>query len=177
MAWLGGTNRKVDELVEAHYAALYRYAFRLSGASSEAEDLAQEAFCQAQVKLHQLRDWDRAKAWLFTILRNVYLHRVRQSKQENLVPVDFLDELPERLPETLPEVEPAQLQQALSELPEAFRTPVVLYYFEDFSYKDIAEQMQVPLGTVMSRLARAKAFLRRKLLPLLRDGASQGEVM
>jgi RNA polymerase sigma-70 factor (ECF subfamily) len=56
------------------------------------------------------------------------------------------------------------LQLALNELPEVFRTPVILYYFEDFSYRDIAEQMDLPLGTVMSRLARAKAYLRERLL-------------
>jgi RNA polymerase sigma-70 factor (ECF subfamily) len=64
----------------------------------------------------------------------------------------------------LPEVEPERLQLALSELPEAFRTPIVLYYFEDFSYRDIAEQMDLPVGTVMSRLARAKSHLRARLL-------------
>jgi RNA polymerase sigma-70 factor (ECF subfamily) len=61
-------------------------------------------------------------------------------------------------------VDPEQLQHALNELPELFRTPVILYYFEDFSYRDIAEQMDLPLGTVMSRLARAKAYLRERLL-------------
>lgn len=177
MEWFGAGSRKLEGLVESHYTALYRYAFRLSGAAAEAEDLTQETFCQAQAKLEQLRDWDRAKAWLFTILRNVYLHRVRQAKQEQRVSFDALDELPDRLPDRLPEVEPAQLQQALNELPEVFRTPIVLYFFEDFSYKEIAEQMQVPLGTVMSRLARAKAFLRQRLLPLLRESAGQGEVI
>ena len=57
-----------------------------------------------------------------------------------------------------------RLQEALNELPECFRTPVILYYFEDFSYRDIAEQMDLPLGTVMSRLARAKAHLRARLV-------------
>jgi RNA polymerase sigma-70 factor (ECF subfamily) len=57
------------------------------------------------------------------------------------------------------------LQQALNELPEPFRTPLILYYFEEFSYRDIAAQMDVALGTVMSRLARAKAHLRARLLP------------
>ena len=175
MEWFGASSRKLEGLVEAHYAALYRYAYRLCGSAAEAEDLTQETFCQAQSKLDQLRDWGRAKAWLFTILRNVYLHRVRQAKHEHRVSLDTLDDLPDRLPEPLPEVDPAQLQQALSELPELFRTPIVLYFFEEFSYKDIAEQMQVPLGTVMSRLARGKAFLRQKLLPLA--GAGQGEVI
>jgi RNA polymerase sigma-70 factor (ECF subfamily) len=160
-----GATRNVQLLVEAHYAPLYRYAYRLSGSGIDAEDLVQETFCQAQAKLAQLRDWDRAQAWLFSILRNIYLHRVRSSKVEKLVSLDGMAEIPDRVPEPLPAVEPAQLQDALNQLPEGFRTPVILFYFEDFSYRDIAEHMDLPLGTVMSRLARAKAFLRGRLVP------------
>jgi RNA polymerase sigma-70 factor, ECF subfamily len=65
----------------------------------------------------------------------------------------------------MPEVDNEKLQQVLGELPEAFRTPIILYYFEDFSYRDIAEQMDLPIGTVMSRLARAKCHLRCRLFP------------
>jgi RNA polymerase sigma-70 factor, ECF subfamily len=177
MRWFG-SKRKVEQLHAAFYEPLYRYAYRLSGTSQEAEDLAQETFCQAQSKLGQLRDEGRAKAWLFSILRNTYLHRVRAAKQENRVPFESIGEVPERPTEPLPEVDETQLQQALGALPEAFRTPVILYYFEDFSYREIAEQMQVPLGTVMSRLARAKGFLRQQLLqpaPTLAARPSQGE--
>jgi RNA polymerase sigma-70 factor (ECF subfamily) len=166
---LPGSQRSVQALVEEHYGALYRYAYRLSGAAADAEDLTQETFCQAQLKLGQLRDRARAKAWLFSILRNAYLHRRRASKQEHVVSLDWVGDLPERLPEPLPEVEPERLQQALNELPEAFRTPVILYYFEEFSYRDIAAQMDLPMGTVMSRLARAKAHLRARLLPVLAE--------
>jgi RNA polymerase sigma-70 factor (ECF subfamily) len=163
MRW-PGQKRSVEELVGSHYASLYRYAFRLSGSPQEAEDLTQETFCQAQKKLEQLRDWERARGWLFTILRNAYLHRLRASKQEQSVSLNGVGDIPDRLPEPLPDVEPAQLQQALGDLPEVFRTPIILYYFEEFSYRDIAEQMNVPLGTVMSRLARAKTYLRQRLL-------------
>jgi RNA polymerase sigma-70 factor (ECF subfamily) len=168
----------VEKLVEAYYEPLYRYAFRLSGSPVEAEDLTQETFCHAQHKLSQLRDPARAKAWLFSILRNAYLHRVRAGKQEHRVTLDSLGEIPDRPSEPLPEIDTAQLQRALGELPEAFRTPVILFYFEDFSYRDIAEQMSVPLGTVMSRLARAKTFLRQRLLqpaPSLATDPGQGE--
>jgi RNA polymerase sigma-70 factor (ECF subfamily) len=161
---LPGSRRKVEQLVEQHYASLYRYAYRLTGSAADAEDLTQEAFCQAQRKLAQLRDWDKAKAWLFSILRNAYLHRVRGHKHAAVVSLDGVGEVPERLPEPLPAVDPERLQQAVSELPEGFRTPIVLYYFEDFSYRAIAEEMDLPLGTVMSRLARAKAHLRGRLL-------------
>src|SRR4051812_48377611 len=127
MPW-PGRSRRVEELVANHYADLYRYAYRLSGSAQEAEDLTQETYCQAQKKLDQLRDWGRARGWLFSILRNIYLHRLRESKHEQCLPLNGID-VPERLPESLPDVDPVQLQQALAELPEAFRTPIILYYF------------------------------------------------
>jgi RNA polymerase sigma-70 factor (ECF subfamily) len=163
MRWFASPKNRMEALVDAHYAALYRYAYRLSGMASEADDLTQETFCQAQNKLHQLREPNCAKAWLFCILRNTYLHRRRAGKKEKQVSLDAIAELPDRLPDSLPVVDSAQLQKALDELPELFRTPVILFYFEEFSYRDIAEQMSVPLGTVMSRLARAKTFLRQRL--------------
>jgi RNA polymerase sigma-70 factor (ECF subfamily) len=163
MGWFGGAKCNIESLVEAHYEALYRYAYRLSGISQTAEDLTQETFCQAQGKLHQLRDQAKAKSWLFSILRNAFLHRLRASKQEKEISLDGLGEIPERGPDPALPIDSGLLQQALNELPEAFRTPIILYYFEEFSYRDIAEQMNVPLGTVMSRLARAKTFLRQRL--------------
>jgi RNA polymerase sigma-70 factor, ECF subfamily len=156
---LPGGRRTMQQLVEQHYDSLYRYAFRLSGSAADAEDLTQDAFCQAQLKLSQLRDAARVKPWLFSILRNAYLHRVRDAKRQHLIPLDAAGDLPERLPEPLPEIDTAQLQELLNELPEDFRTPLILFYFDDFSYRDIAEQMNLPLGTVMSRLARGKAHL------------------
>jgi RNA polymerase sigma-70 factor (ECF subfamily) len=164
-----GSTQTVQRLVDDYYVPLYRYAYRLSGSSADAEDLTQETFCKAQANFSQLRDPGRAKPWLFSILRRGYLHRLRAEKQEACVPLDGVGDLPEALPGPLPEVDPEQLQQALNDLPEAFRTPIILYYFEDFSYRDIAEQMDLPLGTVMSRLARAKAYLRSRLLPLCGD--------
>jgi RNA polymerase sigma-70 factor (ECF subfamily) len=155
----------IQRLVDEHYVALYRYAFRISGAAADAEDLTQEAFCKAQANLGQLRNVERVKPWLFSILRNAYLHRVRAEQREKCVSVEALGNLPERSPEPLPDIDPEQLQAALNELPEVFRTPIILYYFEEFSYRDIAEQMELPIGTVMSRLARAKAFLRCRLSP------------
>jgi RNA polymerase sigma-70 factor (ECF subfamily) len=158
-----GSQRRVRELVESHYVPLYRYAYRLSGSAADAEDLTQEAFCKAQMQLHQLRDAGKAKAWLFSILRNAYLHRRRADRQHACVSLNGVADLAAPTAELPAEVDPERLQRALNELPEAFRTPVILFYFEDFSYRDIAEQMEVPIGTVMSRLARAKAHLRARL--------------
>src|SRR5438105_11480806 len=128
-----GRQRTVEQLVEEHYASLYRYAYRLSGAAADAEDLAQETFLKAQCHLGQLRDPGRARPWLFSILRNAYLHRIRSDRQERRVSLDDVGDLAEPSPEPLPPVDPERLQEALNELPEVFRPPVILYYFEDFS--------------------------------------------
>lgn len=153
----------LHDLIDAHYQALYRYGYRLSGSAADAEDLTQEAFGKAISRLSQLREPDKARGWLFRILRNAYLRRIRDEKRHRVVPLDAVGDVPERPNEPMPGVDPARLQAALNELDEAFRTPIILYYFEEFSYKDIADQMDVPIGTVMSRLARAKAHLRTVL--------------
>jgi RNA polymerase sigma-70 factor (ECF subfamily) len=167
-----GSRRGITALVEQHYEALYRYGYRLSGSAADAEDLAQEAFCKAQAQLGTLRDPSRAKPWLFSILRNAYLHRARSDRAHRQVPLDAVGDLPDDPPPDVPEFGPEELQRALNELPEGFRTPVILFYFEDMSYRDIAEQMDLPIGTVMSRLARAKTHLRDRLVP----AAGVGEV-
>src|SRR4051812_37630647 len=151
-----GSRRGITALVEQHYESLYRYGYRLSGSAADAEDLTQEAFCKAQAQLGTLRDPDRAKPWLFSILRNAYLHRARSDRAHRQVSLDAVGDLPGELPPDVPEVDPERLQRALNELPEVFRTPVILFYFEDMIYRDIAEQMDLPIGTVMSRLARAR---------------------
>src|SRR3954447_3406844 len=118
-----GSAQTVQRLVDEHYVALYRYAYRLSGSSADAEDLTQETFCKAQLNLSQLRDPDRARPWLFSILRNAYLHQVRAERLQPCVSLGGLGDLPEPPPEPLPDVDPEQLQQALNEMPEVFRTP------------------------------------------------------
>lgn len=162
---MGHGGAGVRELIDAHYDSLYRYAYRLSGAATDAEDLTQEAFGKALARLPQLRDPAKAKGWLFRILRNAYLHRLRDQRRHKTVSLDGIGDLPDDPPNEPPVIDPARLQEALNELDEGFRTPLILFYFEEFSYRDIADQMELPIGTVMSRLARAKAYLRTKLAP------------
>src|SRR5271165_3178058 len=102
---LPGSQRRVQQLVDDHYLPLYRYAYRLTGSSTDAEDLTQETFCKAQTQMSQLREPERAKAWLFSILRNAYLHRTRSQRQHREVPFDVVGDLPEPSPEPLPPVE------------------------------------------------------------------------
>lgn len=160
------SQRDILQLVEEFYESLYRYAYRLSGSATEAEDLTQDAFCKAQSQFAQLRDRSRVRSWLFSILRNAYLYQLRGERTHRLVSLESVGDCAEpNGSENLPEIDSAELQTALNELPEVYRTPIILYYFEDFSYRDIADQMELPIGTVMSRLARAKAFLRQQLEP------------
>src|SRR4029077_3924151 len=140
---------------------VYRYAYRLSGSAADAEDLTQQTFLTAQAKWEQLRDEQKAKSWLLTITRNAFL---KAQRGPACVISSALDELPGRSPEAGGTgFDQEQLQNVLNDLPEEFRAPVVLFYFEEFTYNEIAEQMGVPVGTIMSRLARAKAFLRQRL--------------
>ena len=155
----------VRTLVEQHYAMLYRFAYRLSGSAADAEDLTQETFCTAQEKIGQLRDAAAARGWLCKILRNHFLHGRRANNTVVWESLDTLEAEPEDATDSMAEVDSERLQAVLADLPEAFRTPVILFYFEEFSYRQIADQLGVPIGTVMSRLARAKAFLRYRLQP------------
>jgi RNA polymerase sigma-70 factor (ECF subfamily) len=153
--------RKLADLVEQYYDLLYRYAWRLTGSEADADDLTQQAFLTAQAKWDQLRDETKAKSWLFTIARNVYLKEMRAP---TCLASSTLDELPAPSHDAGSfDFDQEQLQNVLNDLPEEFRSPVVLFYFEEFSYREIAEQMEVPVGTIMSRLARAKAYLRQRL--------------
>lgn len=165
MGWPDGY-RTVRQLVVEHHQNLYRYAYRLCGSEADALDLTQEAVCKALKQSGQLRDIQRGKPWLFSILRNEYLHRLRSGKQHREVPLEQVGDLAGDGDDPfLADVEPERLQQALNEMPEIYRSPIILYYFEDFSYRDIAEQMDLAIGTVMSRLARAKSLLRGRLAP------------
>jgi RNA polymerase sigma-70 factor (ECF subfamily) len=162
---------QLADLVARYYALLYRYAYRLTGFEPDAEDLTQQVFLIAQAKWGQLREVEKAKAWLFTIARNEYLKELRGP---NCVLSSALDEWPAPAEDSATlDFDEEQLQNVLNDLPEEFRSPVVLFYFEEFSYKEIAEQMGVPIGTVMSRLARAKAFLRQRLTAADPVGAVQ----
>jgi len=155
----------IVQLVEDHHASLYRFAFRLSGSQSEAEDLTQETYLIAHTKLEQLRDKSSAQGWLFSILRNLFLKQIRKQRKE----VTYIVEEPLAVAETFsdePEIPSDHLQAAIQELPEDFRTPLILFYFEEQSYKQIASFLDVPIGTIMSRLARAKSHLRNRLSPL-----------
>jgi RNA polymerase sigma-70 factor, ECF subfamily len=146
----------IEGLIAEHHVLLYRYAYRLCGSAVDADDLTQQTYLIAHEKLHQLRDPSSAKSWLCTILRHAYLRL--QQVQPAMKSLDRQDEHPER--ESAAAFDEEALQRALEELPEEYRSAVILYYFQELSYKDIARVLEIPLGTVMSRLSRGKAQLK-----------------
>lgn len=160
----------LTRLVQDHHAAVYRYAFRLSGSAADAEDLTQQAFLIAQQKADQIRDAELAGRWLLAVVRNAFLktRRRRIPLPAGGLEIDMAsvpDPVTENGKERASEepIDSASLQAALDELPDEFRVPLVMYYFEESSYREIAEQLDLPQGTVMSRLSRAKSHLRRLL--------------
>ena len=150
------------ELARAHHAAVYRYAYRLCGNATEAEDLTQQTFLIAVRKVHQMREADRACSWLLAVVRSCFLKSLRKLRP---VAVGGLEEEPEQTDGTpeLDEVDRERLTAALTDLPGEFRVVVLMFYFEELSYQEIASELEIPIGTVMSRLSRAKGHLRRRL--------------
>jgi RNA polymerase sigma-70 factor, ECF subfamily len=153
-----------EEVVNAYYQPLYRFAFRLAGSPDEASDLTQETFKLWANKGHQLRDRSRIKTWLFTTMYREFLHQKRRAGR--FVPIEF-----NGVEEALPEIPPADgfgidadaVKQALAQIEEIYRAPLILFYLEDHSYREIAEILGIADGTVMSRLSRGKALLRQLL--------------
>ena len=156
---------EIAGLVRSHHEELYRYAYRLAGNQPDAEDLVQQTFLVAQQKLGQVRDASCTRSLLFTVWRN-HVRKTR-SQQQRFSTSSFeleLDELADEVPDDL-DVDTEALQAALDELPDEYRIVVVMFYFEDCSYKEIAARLEIAIGTVMSRLWRAKRHLRAQLAP------------
>ncbi len=164
------TSRLFAETVLPHLDAAFNYARWLTKNDADAEDVVQDACMRAMRYFSSLRD-DDARAWLFTIVRNAWYSRVsrRSSVLEMPSSEDAQDERPddaldpeERL---LQQYTVARVRAALEQLPVDFREVVVLREIEGLSYKEIAAIVRVPLGTVMSRLARARERLLVMLTP------------
>ena len=164
----------IEELIRQYHGDMYRYAYRLSGSVPDAEDLTQQAFLIAQRKLHQLRDASKARGWLYTVVRSCFLKACRKNKPLTATVAELsVDQIPEDR-EVEDEIDGQQLQAAIETLPDEFKLVVLMFYFEDFSYKQIAAELDIPVGTVMSRLARAKGRLRRALIQFNGDAHRLG---
>lgn len=151
-----------QKLVEEHYAMLYRFALSLTRHEAEAEDLTQQTFLTWALKGHQLRDPSKAGTWLFTTLHREFLrHRKRRETQAETPWTDDLAEAASLQPNVVQEMDATLVQEAMLSLAENHRAVLSLFYLSGHTYQEITEILDVPIGTIMSRLSRAKAELRR----------------
>jgi RNA polymerase sigma-70 factor, ECF subfamily len=146
-----------DGWVREHQRLLFGLAYWWTGSRSDAEELTQEAFFQAFRSRASLHDLDSVKGWLVGILRHCYAQMRRKHAFAAEISIEDMAhslEHPER-----PDPEMLALHQSLARLEERYRLPVVMFYFQDLSYRDIAQALELPIGTVMSRLSRARKLL------------------
>jgi RNA polymerase sigma-70 factor, ECF subfamily len=162
----------VQEMLLESMNGLYSYALILTCNRAEAEDLVQEAYLRAFQAMGRLRADSSLKGWLFTILRNIWFNQLRKWRNgPPMIGIELGDGVSDSIEEPskdshdlyISKVEAEQVRAAIQELPIGFREIILLREYEELSYQEIANILNCPLGTVMSRLGRARAKLRMVL--------------
>ena len=155
------SDQTFDEWVRQYSRLLYGIAYWWTGSRTDAEELTQEAFFQAYRSRSTLRDLAATKSWLVGIMRHCHSQMRRKHHTDSEVSISEMLHEPcdtDRLSH-----EAMALRQSLERLDERHRVPLVLFYFEDLSYREISNALELPIGTVMSRLSRAKQILHTNL--------------
>ncbi|MBC7980688.1 MAG: RNA polymerase sigma factor [Armatimonadetes bacterium] len=154
------------DLVDAHYEALYRFGYSLARNPDRASDLVQETFCIWAAKGSQLRDRSKAKTWLFTTLHREFLGQRRKQSRYSDEPLneEIMGAEPGNEDDAERHMDGQRAVDLLGEMEDLYRAPLALFYLQQHSYKEIAEILEIPIGTVMSRLSRGKEMLRKKMV-------------
>jgi RNA polymerase sigma-70 factor, ECF subfamily len=172
MAEPSAAGRSFDEEALPHLDALYRVALRLTGDTSQAEDLVQDTMLKAYRAWRQYQPGTNAKGWLLTILRNTFINDYRRRKHEPIA-MDLQAVESHAIDRSIEEVDPEgtffsqivddKVLEAIDALPTEFKEVLVLSDVEGMRYAEIAETLQIPVGTVKSRLFRARRLLQAEL--------------
>ena len=150
--------------VEQFYEALYKFGFGLAGNESDAADLTQDTYRVLLTKGDAIRDASKVKSWLFTTLYRQFLGRRRHATRFPEMPVESAEwELPTITPSHADDLDGSFVVAALQQLEEKYRAPLAMFYLEELSYKEMAEVLGLPIGTIMSRMSRGKEILRHGL--------------
>ncbi|MCF7733977.1 MAG: RNA polymerase sigma factor [Akkermansiaceae bacterium] len=154
------------ELVDAHYQTLFRFAVSLTRDPDGAADLVQETFCIWAEKGAQLKDRSKAKTWLFTTLHRAFLGQRRRANRyvEEELNEETTGALSAPEDDADRQMDAQRALELLGKLDETYRAPLTLFFLQQHSYKEIAEILEIPIGTVMSRLSRGKEILRRQMM-------------
>jgi len=161
-----------DRVALVHLAELIRAAVRLSGNRDTADDLVQETYLHAWRAFHRFEPGTNCRAWLYKILYFNYSNRRRADLKHAQVPLDEVDDPGLSVEPITPDTLTAEsIKDALASLPDAFRLAVILIDVEQLTYREAAEVMSVPVGTVMSRLDRGRKLSR---IGLARQAAAHG---
>jgi len=162
--------KEFEESALQYMDSLYSAALRMTRNESEAQDLVQDAYLRSYRFFDKFQKGTNLKAWLFKILKNIYINKYRrESKRPQMVDVSDVEASGDLMVSTTPEDEifdkllDDDITRAMSDLPEDFRLAIILSDLEGFSYKEIAEILDCPIGTVMSRLHRGRRLLRDSL--------------
>ncbi len=165
------TQKQFKKLTYPHMRLLYNVALKYTGNVFDAEDIVQETYLMAFHKFSQLKDPEKIKPWLLRILRNNFLKTCQKDNaRQQLHKIDYIEFLKDGTQEDEADVllnraaDTRIVNQAIDQLPMKYKEILILYYMDDMLYKDIAKTLDIPLGTVMSRLNRAKEALKVTLL-------------
>ena len=166
-------------LIDDYHATVYRYAFRMAGQQSDAEDITKQTFLIAHEKLSQLKNPAAARSWLMTIARNCFLKRLRVKTAIPASDVDVdvkqIEQKPDQEDRFADSFSMDAVETAIQNLDDHHRLVIMMFYFEKLSYKQIATQLDVAVGTIMSRLSRAKIKL-RDVLSAENQGEESGRI-
>jgi RNA polymerase sigma factor (sigma-70 family) len=166
-----------ENLVDLHYAGLYRFALSLTRDESDAGDLTQQTFYIWAAKGHQLQDRTKVKSWLYTTLHREFLGaQRRQHRFPHYELMEVSNELPHVDAALVNQLDSHALLACMARMDPIFRAPIALFYLEEYSYKDIARILDIPLGTVKSRIARGLGQLQQfisKSAPSARDSQNR----
>ena len=178
MSAVGPQSGSFEELAMPLFDQLYNFAHWLTQNREEAEDLVQETYAKALKGFSSFQLGTNFRAWMYRILRNTFLTSRTGLKVTMTVPLDPEEDGPELAiesdtPETIlfERSNRELLQSAIDELPAYFREILLLCEVEEMSYQEIAETLSIPIGTVMSRLSRARKALRDRLRPQSQEGS------
>jgi len=162
-----------QELVDTHYQALYRFAYSMAKDPDKAADLVQQTYCIWAQKGHQLKQRNKAKTWLFTTLYREFLAGNRRSTKYPETDIEEIDyQLKAEEVDAGRSLDAKRAVAVLNSLDETFRAPLALFFLQQHSYKEIAKILDIPMGTVMSRISRGKDLLKKKMREKLEESGN-----